>query len=254
MNKLHHLSVIALFSVSAAICGAAAQSLDPGLDLEAIRARAREQTGDAEALAESARKRSEQLHSDARHLEAQASNNGRQYAANAKAAMPALPDMAFDFDSIVADAGRIAESGFDGAPRFIAFASTSMPPQSLRAMISDVGRAGGLVVLRGLPSGSAKALTAALAKVMRQGESYEGVGIDPRLFRAFGIEAVPAYVVAASDFELCDGFDCTSQVPPHDRMSGNVTAEHALSTFGSGGGPGARIAELHLARLRKDAP
>jgi len=33
-----------------------------------------------------------------------------------------------------------------------------------------------------------------------------------------------------------------------------VTAAHALSTFGAGGGPGARIAELHLARLRKDAP
>ena len=77
MNKLHHLSVIAVFSVSAAICGAAAQSLDPGLDLDAIRARAREQTGDAEALAESARKKSEQLQSDARHLEAQASTNGR---------------------------------------------------------------------------------------------------------------------------------------------------------------------------------
>lgn len=253
MKKPYHHAVIALLSISASLCGTVAQTLDPGLDLEAIRARAREQIGDAEALAESARTRSQELKTDTKELEAQASGNGRQYAAAAKAVQPASPNLPFDFDTLVADAGRIAEGGFSEAPRFIAFASTSMPPHSLRAMILDVGRAGGVVVLRGLPNGSAKALTAALAKVVGPSESYEGVGIDPRLFRAFGIEAVPAYVVAASDFDLCDGFDCKTQVPPHDKISGNVTTEHALATFGSGSGPGARIALLHLARLRKGA-
>ena len=116
-------------------------------------------------------------------------------------------------------------------------------------MIDDVGRAGGVVVFRGLPQNSAKALTAALSKIARQGEALDGVGIDPRLFRAFAVEAVPAYVVTTSDFDLCDGFDCTTQVPPHDRMTGNVTAAHALETFAGGGGPGARMAAQYLKRF-----
>ena len=41
------------------------------------------------------------------------------------------------------------------------------------------------------------------------------------------------------------------QVPPHDRIVGNVTTRFALETFASGGGPGARIAALHLARLEE---
>ena len=160
----------------------------------------------------------------------------------------------FDFDRMVADAGTMASESMGEAPRFIAFASLSMPPAALRAMIDDVTRAGGVIVLRGLPQNSAKVLTAALSKVVRPGEDLASVGIDPRLFRAFGIKAVPTYVVAGSDFDLCDGFDCTTAVPPHDRMSGNVSAAYALETFARGGGPGALIAAQHLARLERPAP
>ena len=80
------------------------------------------------------------------------------------------------------------------------------------------------------------------------------VGIDPRLFRAFGIETVPTYVVTSSDLDLCDGFDCRTQVPPHDRMSGNVSVSYALETFAQGGGPGALLASQHLARLQRSDP
>lgn len=129
-----------------------------------------------------------------------------------------------------------------------------MPPAALRAMADDVARAGGVVVLRGLPGGSPKTLTAALAKVAGDGGKLDVVGIDPRLFRAFGIEAVPTYVVTSSDFDLCDGFDCRTQVPPHDRMSGNVSVSYALETFAQGGGPGALLASQHLARLQRSDP
>ena len=155
---------------------------------------------------------------------------------------------------MVADAGTMASEGLGEAPRFIAFASLSMPPAALRAMADDVARAGGVVVLRGLPGGSAKTLTAALAKVAGDGGKLDAVGIDPRLFRAFGIEAVPTYVVTSSDFDLCDGFDCRTQVPPHDRMSGNVSVSYALETFAQGGGPGALLASQHLARLQRSVP
>jgi conjugal transfer pilus assembly protein TrbC len=97
-------------------------------------------------------------------------------------------------------------------------------------------------------------MTAALSRVLAPSERRDGVGIDPRLFRAFGIETVPAYVVASSDFDLCDGFDCTTSVPPFDRISGNVTAAYALDTIASGGGPGAKLAAQYRARLGEHAP
>ena len=253
MKTLPHLVVIAALVSAAAFAGAAAQTAEQDLDLEAIRARAAEQAGEADALAASARARAEQLAREARTSAADAQAHGKRFASEApKSAWPD-PAQAFDFDRMVADAGTMASEGMGEAPRFIAFASTSMPPAALRTMIDQVTRAGGVVVLRGLPQNSAKALTAALSKVARPGEPLTSVGIDPRLFRAFGIEAVPTYVVAGSDFDLCDGFDCTTQVPPHDRMTGNVSAAHALETFARGGGPGALLAAQHLARLERPA-
>lgn len=251
MKTLPHLLALAALAGAAAFAGAAAQTADPDLDLEAIRARAAEQAGEADALAARARARAEQVAEQARTSAADAQTHGRRFAG--EAARNARPDPAqtFDFDRMVADAGTMESESMGEAPRFIAFASLSMPPAALRAMIDDVTRAGGVIVLRGLPQNSAKVLTAALSKVVRPGEDLASVGIDPRLFRAFGIEAVPTYVVAGSDFDLCDGFDCVSAVPPHDRMSGNVSAAYALETFASGGGPGALIAAQHLARLER---
>ena len=225
MKTLPHLLALAALAGAAAFAGAAAQTADPDLDLEAIRARAAEQAGEADALAARARARAEQVAEQARTSAADAEAHGRRFAGEGAKSARTDPAQTFDFDRMVADAGTMASESMGEAPRFIAFASLSMPPAALRTMIDDVTRAGGVIVLRGLPQNSAKVLTAALSKVVRPGEELASVGIDPRLFRAFGIEAVPTYVVAGSDFDLCDGFDCTTAVPPHDRMSGNVSAD-----------------------------
>lgn len=249
--------LLATFTLSisaAAVAGLAAQSAETELDLAAIRARAAEAQPDAKALGDTARARAAELHDSAK-ASAQASEaNGSRYASTAKAAPRPAPGLPFDFDRLVADTADFDEGRIGEAPRFIAFASVSMPVPALKAMIADVAQAGGVVVFRGFPQGSAKALTSALLKVSGNEELPASVGIDPRLFRAFNIDAVPAYVVTASDFDLCDGFDCVSYVPPHDRMTGNVSAEHALESFAAGGGPGARLAGLHLEALRKVRP
>ena len=253
MKAPFHLLVVVCL-VCAAAFAAAAQTADQDIDLAAIRERARREAGEADALAAQARTRAEAVAQEARAAAASARTHGQSHAITARHPAAPDPDAAFDFDAMVASAGAMAEGQMGEAPRFVAFASTSMPPAALRRMIDDTARAGGVVVLRGLPQGSARVLTTALAKIARQGERMDGVGIDPRLFRAFGIEAVPYYVVTASDFDLCDGFDCRTQVPPHDRMSGNVTVAYALETFARGGGPGARIAAQHLARLERRTP
>ena len=243
---------IAALAASSAIGGALAEPSDRDIDLASIRARAANQSQEAEALAATARTRAKAVTADASQSAEAGRANGRRFAVSAP--RPILVDATFDFDKMVADTGEMAKDDLGEAPRFIAFASLSMPRQALRQMMDDVTRAGGVVVFRGLTHGSAKVMTDALAKVLKPGERMDGVGIDPRLFRAFNVTEVPAYVVTASDFDLCSGFDCTSEVPPYDRMNGNVTAEYALQTFASGGGPGARIAAQHLARLQGDQP
>ncbi len=234
--------------MTSALGGALAQSVPADIDVEAIRARAAQQAGDAETLAATARARAQALATSAAKTAEDGHANGARLAASAPVKTSWTSDV-FDFDVTVADAGTLAKADLGDAPRLIAFASTSMPPAALKAMMDDVPRAGGVVVFRGLTRGSAQAMTAALSRVLAPGERRDGVGIDPRLFRAFGIETVPTYVVASSDFDLCDGFDCTTNVPPFDQISGNVTAAYALDTIAGGGGPGAKLAAQYRARL-----
>lgn len=253
MKQSLQLLLITSLCGASALAGAATQSPETGLDLQRIRATAERNAADAEALATQARKRATALAKDAADNATTARENGQHYATTARATAKSGTDI-FDFDHMVADAGSLAKASLGDAPRFIAFASLSMPPQALRSMIEDVGKAGGAVVLRGLPGNSAKELTKALTQVTQPGETLPGLGIDPRLFRAFRIDAVPTYVVVSSDFDLCDGFDCTDIPPPHDRISGNVSARYALETFAEGHGPGASLATQYLQRLGDPTP
>lgn len=164
--------------------------------------------------------------------------------------LPKGPAGAVDFDEIVQGAaGNIGANGGE-APQFIVFASLSMPENSLRQLVRDTADAGGVVVFRGFPNNSAKDFVARLSKVVDQGQ-LASIGIDPRLFRAFEVQAVPTYVTVSSDFDLCAGFSCQTKLPPYDRMIGNVTVEYALTTFAEGNGPGARIAAVALSNMKR---
>ena len=74
----------------------------------------------------------------------------------------------------------------------------------------------GVTVLRGFPQGSSEAFKKRLAAIWSTRDAAGSLGIDPRLFRAFNIEAAPSFVMLSTEFSPCDGFDCTSEVPPHD--------------------------------------
>lgn len=141
-----------------------------------------------------------------------------------------------------------AKPGKAGGPALLAFASTSMPSEALERLIADVTKAGGTVVFRGFAPEGSKGFLEALRKAVPEGSGAR-VMIDPRLFRAYGIEEVPTYVAASSSFPLCDGLDCTSAPTPHDRIAGNVTTRYALETFVAGKGPGAQGAVRALQLL-----
>lgn len=233
----------------AGISALLAQSVE-GIDVQAIKARAEELRGDAEAFASHVKDRGDVFRNEALGVRQDGVQALRTIAVSE---LPSGPAGAVDFDAIVSGAAANLEREEGDAPRFMAFASLSMPPASLRQMVRDTARAGGVVVFRGFPANSLKAFSQALGKIVAE-EDLPNIGIDPRLFRAFDVQAVPTYIAVSSGFDPCSGFDCRTKVPPHDRMTGNVTVHHALARFAEGGGPGARVAGIALASLTARRP
>ncbi len=238
--------------VIAALAGLAgiqaiAQTVD-GLNLEAIKRRSAAMQGDADIFAEHVRNRGDAFREEAVAIQAKSSTN---LTALAKADLPVNGDGAFDFDEIIKGASQNVAGTKGDAPQFIAFASLSMPPAALRQLIADTAKAGGVVVFRGFPNNSMKAFSAMLGKVVTDKDQLSNVGIDPRLFRAFNVEAVPTYVAVSTDFDLCSGLNCTTSVPTHDKITGNVSVRYVLDTFVAAHGPGAGVASVALRNLSK---
>ncbi|MAM37022.1 MAG: type-F conjugative transfer system pilin assembly protein TrbC [Erythrobacter sp.] len=238
---------VAALVATAGLSALLAQSVD-GLDVQAIKKRSAEMAADAEAFVNHVKDRGEQFREEAVAVREGGTQNMRQIATRD---LPRGPDGAIDFDEIVQGAAANVNVKGGEAPQFIAFASLSMPPQSLKQLIRDTARAGGVVVFRGFPNNSMKEFARRLGQVVERQDQFANVGIDPRLFRAFNVQAVPTYVAVASDFDLCAGFSCQTKLPPYDRMTGNVTVEYALSSFADGNGPGAKIAAVGLSNMRK---
>lgn len=247
--RLLPLAVCALLG-SAGLSALLAQTVD-GLDLEAVKRRSQAMQAEVEAFADQVKDRGAEFREQAETVRMDAQANLHRVASSDLPKGPAGP---VDFDEIVAGADANARATRGEAPQLIVFASLSMPEASLRQLIADTARAGGVVVFRGFPNNSMKLFTQAIAKVVERQDENDNIGIDPRLFRAFEVRAVPTYVVVSSDFDLCAGFSCRTAVPPFDRIIGNVTVDYALSTFAEGGGPGAAVARVGLANLRKTRP
>ncbi|MFD1104683.1 type-F conjugative transfer system pilin assembly protein TrbC [Sphingobium olei] len=238
-------AIIAVASVTALL----AQTVD-GIDVQAIKQRSADLQADAEAFVNQVKDRGDAFREDAAQSRDAGMANMQRVATSELPKGPAGP---VDFDEIVAGAASNVTAGKGEAPQFIVFASLSMPPQSLRKLIADTARAGGVVVFRGFPNNSMKEFAGRLGKIVDQQNDFANVGIDPRLFRAFDVQAVPTYVAVSSDFDLCAGFSCQTKVPPYDRLVGNVSVEYALEQFADGNGPGARIAAVGLSNMRKAA-
>lgn len=234
---------LALTAVSAAL----AQTID-GLDLKAVKARETEATADAQTLVDAVAGKGEAHRGEAEQLREEGlAAVGRINPAD----LPKGPGGAVDFDELLSGAAANTRAPMGEGPLFTVFASLSMPQASLSALIRETTKAGGVVVFRGFPNGSTKAFVEGLKRVVTDQAQEAHIAIDPRLFRAFKITAAPTFVVTGREYELCDGFDCSSAAPDHDRMAGNVTVEYALESFASARGPGAGVAGVALANLRK---
>jgi conjugal transfer pilus assembly protein TrbC len=239
-SGLAAVGVISVGLVSAAL----AQTIE-GLDLQGVEKRGEAAQADARALLDFVKGQGEP---QARAAQAAVDDTyGRIADLDVSGIAGGNKDGPIDFDAMVAGAkGNL--TGPTSTPLVMAFVSLSMPEAALRRTIAETTRAGGVVVLRGLPAAGAKAFVEGLSKVVDQ-KGASNITIDPRLFRAFHVDRVPTIVSASSAFEPCDQLDCVTPPPPHDRIAGNVTLAYALEAFADGEGPGAPAARVALANL-----
>lgn len=238
---------VALAAVSAALAQSVSNNVED-LDFAAIKARGTQQVKEAQAFVDAVAHRGEAHEAEAEELR----EAGLAAASSIDpTSLPKGPEGPVDFDEILAGAAANSQAPMGEGPLFTVFASLSMPQASLSRLIRDTAQAGGVVVFRGFPQNSTKAFAEGLKRVVTDERQEAHIAIDPRLFRAFAVTAAPTFVVTGRAYELCDGFDCTSMVPDHDRMTGNVTVEYALERFATSRGPGAGVARVALLELRK---
>ena len=128
------------------------------------------------------------------------------------------------------------------------FTSLSVPPASWRQWARDAARIGAPLVMRGVAAGSLRETVRHIGD--RLGGAEAGVAIDPRLFRLFGIERVPAVVVVPGGVPPCRSRGCAGDpAPAHDRVTGNIGLVAALEAVAAEGSAGRAVARQHLRRL-----
>ena len=131
------------------------------------------------------------------------------------------------------------------------FTSLSVPAQSWRQWARDAARAGAPLVLRGVGAGGLPETAKRIGG--RLGGAEAGVAIDPRLFRLFGVDRVPAVVVAPGGVPACESRGCSDDpAPPHDRIVGNIGLIAALEAIADEGAVGRGTARRQLQRLAKE--
>ena len=126
--------------------------------------------------------------------------------------------------------------------------SLAVPAASWRQWARDAVRFGAPLVLRGVGEGGLPGTARRIAE--RLGGAEAGVVIDPRLFRLFGVNRVPAVVVVPGGMPPCRSRGCADDpAPPHDLIAGNVGLAAALQAVADEGAVAREVARRHLERM-----
>ena len=150
-------------------------------------------------------------------------------------------------------AGSVAGTagGRNGTAEILVFTSLSVPVASWRQWAHDAAGTGAALVLRGVAEGGLPGTAKRIAD--RLGGADAGVAIDPRLFRLFGIDRVPAVVVVPGGVPPCRSRGCAADpAPPHDRITGNIGLVAALRAVADEGTVGRGVAGGFLDRMEDE--
>ena len=146
---------------------------------------------------------------------------------------------------------RDGVAGHANTSEVLVFMSLSVPAASWRQWVRDVARMDAALVLRGVGPEGFRATVKEIGDHL--GDDEAGVAIDPRLFRLFGVERVPAVVVAPGGVPPCRSRGCAvDPPPPHDRVTGNIGLVAALEAIAAEGAVGRTAAKGALERAAGD--
>ncbi|EPP9316346.1 type-F conjugative transfer system pilin assembly protein TrbC [Acinetobacter baumannii] len=129
-----------------------------------------------------------------------------------------------NLDDIGARYKRKAENkkNVDG---ILAFASLSMPKDALNKLVTDVTKAGGVVVFRGFKDGNYMEMAKAISQI---GVKSANIQINPNAFKQYRVDSVPAIVLVKPRAE--ENLDEEGCVLPenHSKITGDISLEYAL--------------------------
>lgn len=154
-------------------------------------------------------------------------NLGRSAAGNAFPVIPTPPRAQLDPLAVAQRYAARAQSRKQ--EELLAFASLSMPAESLKRLVRDVARAGGAVVLRGFKDGSLKTTVSAIQAL---GVDASAVQVNPNAFKQYRITAVPAIVLVKADRALDLDAEGCSLPANFAGVTGDVTVTYALREIG----------------------
>jgi conjugal transfer pilus assembly protein TrbC len=130
--------------------------------------------------------------------------------------------------------------------KIIFFISFSMPEESLKEWISESKKLNVPIVIRGLVDNSFKETIRRISSLIKNNRG--GIQIDPKAFKRFKIDKVPAVVVAKSN-------SCTPNqtcLEEFDVVYGDVTPEYALGKISDQNDKVSAIATALLQRVREN--
>lgn len=118
----------------------------------------------------------------------------------------------------------------ESAVKLQIFVSSSMPLNLLRTYYKKAINYGGVLVFKGLPGGSFKALTKLVMQIS-SGEDVGAMQIDDEAFEKFGISSVPTIVLSQESNCL---FNQNCRLI-YDKIIGNIGIRGALEKFAESG-------------------
>lgn len=134
----------------------------------------------------------------------------------------------------------------------IVLVSFSMADDAIRSLIEEAHRAGGAVVVRGLINNSFPETVTRLQKLANGSEG--GLAIDPTVFRRFGIEQVPAFVLPVEPLRACTPEGCPESDAVTARGSASLVYFLDLVSRTSSNALARERAQDFLFRMEADAP
>ncbi|MXW46410.1 MAG: type-F conjugative transfer system pilin assembly protein TrbC [Gammaproteobacteria bacterium] len=147
-------------------------------------------------------------------------------------------------------AGRAVENfaARQGTAEVLVFMSLAVPEASWAQWAAQTARTGAPLVLRGVSTGGLRATATEIGR--RLGGHESGVAVDPRLFRLFGVERVPAVIAVPGGVPACASRGCADDAPPpFDAVAGNIGLAAALEAIAAEGAVARETAIAHLERL-----